>query len=51
MRTGFAAKNKPIELQFIPFGTQVVINLHPAELWKEMSLGEEIRYCMPRLPS
>ncbi|MEI8019341.1 MAG: hypothetical protein WCH39_14145 [Schlesneria sp.] len=52
--TGFAnprspTQGKPIQLQFIPFGTQVVLNLHPAELWKPGSLGEEIRYCVPPL--
>ena len=52
--TGFAnpgspTKGKPIQLQYIPFGTQVVLNLHPAELWKSGSLGEEIRYCAPPL--
>ena len=38
-------RGKPIELQYIPFGTQVVLNLRPAELWKAESLGEEIRFC------
>ncbi len=52
--TGFAnprspTQGKPIQLQYIPFGTQVVLNLHPAELWKPGSLGEEIRYCVPPL--
>ena len=42
-------KGKPIELQYIPFGTQVVLNLHPAELWAKESLGEELRYCVPPL--
>ncbi len=46
-KQGPPTKGKPIELQYIPFGTQIVINIHPAELWKEMSLGEEIRYCAP----
>ncbi|WP_397568952.1 hypothetical protein [Schlesneria sp. T3-172] len=40
---------KPIELQYIPFGSQVVLNLRPAELWKPDSLGEEIRFCAPAL--
>jgi hypothetical protein len=48
-KLGSPTKGQAIELQFIPFGTQVVINLHPAELWKSMSLGEEIRYCVPPL--
>jgi hypothetical protein len=52
--TGFSdpnspTKGKPIQLQYIPYGTQVVLNLHPAELWKSGSLGEEIRYCVPPL--
>ena len=42
-------RGKPIELQYIPFGTQVVLNLRPAELWKAESLGEEIRFCAPDL--
>jgi hypothetical protein len=49
---GFAAagsptKGKPIELRYIPFGTQVIINIRPAELWQAKSLGEELRYCLP----
>jgi len=44
---GSPTKGKPIELQYIPFGTQVVLNIHPAELWKDGSLGEELRYCAP----
>ena len=52
--TGFAnpvspTKGKPIQLQYIPFGTQIVLNLHPAELWKSGSVGEEIRSCVPPL--
>ena len=46
---GSPTKGKPIELQYIPFGTQVVLNLRPAELWKKESLGEELRYCVPPL--
>ena len=46
---GSPTKGKPIELQYIPFGTQVILNLHPAELWAKESLGEEIRYCVPPL--
>ncbi len=40
-------RGKPISLQYIPAGAQVVLNLHPAELWKQNSLGEELRYCIP----
>ena len=46
---GSPTKGEPIELRYIPFGTQVVLYLHPAELWKEKSLGEEIRFCVPPL--
>lgn len=42
-------KGKPIELQYIPFGTQVVLNLRPAELWKKESIGEELRSCVKPL--
>ena len=44
---GSPTTGRPIQLQYIPFGTQVVINLHPAELWKSASLGEELRFCVP----
>lgn len=44
--TGKPTKGKPIDLQFIPFGTQVAINIHPAALWKEESKGEEVRFCL-----
>jgi hypothetical protein len=46
-QTASPTKGKPIELQYIPFGTQVVIHLRPAELWKQDSLGEELRFCIP----
>lgn len=42
-------KGSKIELQYIPFGTQVVLNIRPAELWEKESLGEELRYCLPPL--
>lgn len=42
-------KGEKIELQFIPFGTQVMINIRPAELWQAQSRGEEFRYCIPPL--
>ena len=42
-------KGDKIELQFIPFGTQVMINIRPAELWQAQSRGEEFRYCIPPL--
>ncbi|MBM6697098.1 hypothetical protein H6A11_08760, partial [Bifidobacterium pullorum subsp. saeculare] len=28
-------KGKPIELQYVPFGSEIIINVHPAELWKD----------------
>ncbi|MBS0202783.1 MAG: hypothetical protein JSS49_07770 [Planctomycetes bacterium] len=46
-RAGSPTKGQPIELQYIPFGAQVVINIRPAELWASQSLGEELRYCLP----
>lgn len=42
-------KGPKIELQYIPFGTQVVLNIRPAELWEQESLGQELRYCLPPL--
>ena len=45
-KAGSPTKGKPIELQFIPFGTQVVLNIHPAELWKKEGQGEELRFCL-----
>ncbi len=46
---GSPTKGKPIELQYIPFGTQIVINIRPAELWQKESLGEELRFCLTPL--
>ena len=46
---GNPTKGSKIELQYIPFGTQVVLNIRPAELWEKESLGEELRYCLPPL--
>jgi hypothetical protein len=46
---GNPTKGPKIELQYIPFGTQVVLNIRPAELWEKESLGEELRYCLPPL--
>lgn len=39
-------KGEKIELQYIPFGSQVILNIRPAELWKKESLGEELRFCL-----
>jgi hypothetical protein len=41
-----AAERQPIDLQFIPAGTRIVIHLHPDELWRPGSRGEEIRFCL-----
>lgn len=46
-QSGSPTKGKPIELQYVPFGTQVVLHIRPAELWAKESLGEELRYCVP----
>ena len=45
-KAGNPTKGQPIELKFIPFGTQIAINLRPAELWKKESQGEEVRFCL-----
>ncbi|WP_157605516.1 hypothetical protein [Schlesneria paludicola] len=46
---GSPTHGTPIDLKYIPFGTQVVIHLRPAELWQEQSRGDEIRRCVPPL--
>ena len=38
-------KGKPIELKFVPFGSEIILNIHPAELWKT-DRGEELRFCL-----
>ncbi len=45
-KAGNPTKGQPIELKFIPFGTQIAINVHPAALWKKESQGEEVRFCL-----
>ena len=45
-KAGSPTKGKPIELRFVPFGSEVILNIHPAELWKKESQGEEIRFCL-----
>ncbi|MEK6259431.1 MAG: hypothetical protein AABP62_12510 [Planctomycetota bacterium] len=45
-KSGGPTKGKPIELQFVPFGSEVILNIRPAELWKQESQGEEIRFCL-----
>jgi len=42
-------KGKPIELQYIPYGTQIILNIRPAALWKNDGPGQEFRYCIPPL--
>lgn len=39
-------RGEPIALNFMPSGTRVIVNLHPAEFWKKDSLAEEFRYCL-----
>ena len=46
---GAPTHGKPIELRYVPFGTQVAIHLRPAELWTTQSRGEELRRCVPPL--
>ena len=46
---GVPTHGTPIEMFYIPFGTEVVINLHPAELWKDHAPDDEIRKCAPPL--
>jgi len=37
---------KPISLNCLPLGAKIIISLRPAELWKNASRGEELRYCL-----
>lgn len=37
-------KGSPIKLLYVPAGAQIIINVHPAALWQEGSLGEEFRF-------
>jgi hypothetical protein len=37
---------KPITLNYVPAGASIVVHLHPAELWKSGSVGEETRFCL-----
>lgn len=46
---GSPTKGEMIDLKFIPFGTQILINIRPAQLWEAQSRGEEFRYCIPPL--
>lgn len=42
-------KGKPIELHYLPYGTQVILHIRPADLWKDDGPGKEFRYCIPPL--
>lgn len=48
-KIGSPTHGTPIEMFYIPFGTAVVINLHPAELWNDTPPHDEIRKCVPPL--
>ena len=37
---------KPITLNYVPAGASIVMHLHPSELWKRGSVGEETRFCL-----
>lgn len=37
---------QPITLNYVPAGASIVIHLHPSELWKPGSVGEETRFCL-----
>lgn len=37
---------EPIQLRLLPFGANVVINVHASELWRAGSLGDEVRQCL-----
>lgn len=39
-------QGQPITLHYVPAGTSVVVQLHPADLWTPGSTGEEVRYCL-----
>jgi hypothetical protein len=39
-------RGAPITLNYMPPGVRIVINLHPAEFWREGSLAEEVRFCL-----
>ncbi|MFP6700277.1 MAG: hypothetical protein VB861_00950, partial [Planctomycetaceae bacterium] len=43
---GESSRSRPIRLEMVPAGVNVVINVHPGEFWTEESLGEELRFCL-----
>ncbi len=44
--TSSLTHGQPITLNYVPAGASIVVHLHPAELWKPGSLGEETRFCL-----
>ncbi len=40
-----AATREPIRLLYVPAGAWIVINLHPARLWRDGKRSEELRQC------
>ena len=41
-----ATTDAPVDLQFIPFGTQVALNIRPSSLWEKGGSSDEIRSCL-----
>ncbi|MBT6487340.1 MAG: hypothetical protein HOL01_00755 [Planctomycetaceae bacterium] len=39
-------KGDPIKLLYVPSGSRIIINVHPAALWENASAGEEFRACL-----
>ncbi|MGC1274714.1 MAG: hypothetical protein WBC44_13490 [Planctomycetaceae bacterium] len=39
-------QGEAITLGYVPAGASIVVHLRPAELWKQGSIGEEVRYCL-----
>lgn len=39
-------KGEPIKLTHIPFGARIIIHVRPAELWKQNSFGETVRFSL-----
>jgi hypothetical protein len=37
---------QPIDLQYVPAGSRIVIHVHPKEFWRADSPGEEFRFCL-----
>lgn len=47
-RLGRPTQGKPIELRWIPFGSQVILQLHPAKIW-DSGDPERLSLCVPPL--